>query len=60
MGALSGVVNHPIQRKLFPVQNHLSQRGLVIHRQMTVNTFIMDQCVLSDMKIYNRISTQII
>ena len=26
MGTFSGVANHPIQGKLFPVQNHLSQR----------------------------------
>ena len=43
-------VNHPIQGNLIAVQNHYHKESDLVHVQTTVNTSIMDQCVLSDMR----------
>ena len=41
------------RRQAFSVQNNLLKEGELVHGQMIVNTFVTNQCVLSDMKIYN-------
>ena len=53
MGAFSGVVIIPYKESSFQYKIIYLKEGELVHRSMTVNTFIMDQCVLSDTKIYN-------
>ena len=52
IGTFSGVVNHPIQEISFQFKViYQRKEGESVHKQMTVNTSITDQCVLNDAKL---------